>query len=150
MNCHKCNEKVGLFDKFCPSCGEKIINILGQIKNKLQTRTKENKPLTIPKEFTYIVIALILAGTYILVENQKINYKEKLRLEQEQEKVANENSRGACLVDALNNYSAFWDQTCKGAGKKPSCSLYNTQSSRVDKSYKEEKDECYKKYPVLR
>ncbi len=87
-----------------------------------------------------IIIALIVAISYITVECIKINYKEKIRqenlLQEEQQKTALE----ACLENAEDTYLATWNSNCKSLGKKEDCGL----DIELAKAIEKEKDQAEK------
>ena len=151
MKCKKCNEQLSLFDKYCTNCGEKVTRFWENIKIKPIKMPKIKLPqFKITKEISFIIIALIFASSYILVENQKISYKEEIRQEKIREAELNEELRNACLIDAGVDYDRWWNDSCKARGLKKDCSLPTHQADSFDKSYKNLKDECFKKYPVIK
>lgn len=150
MKCKKCNEQLSLFDKYCTNCGEKVTRFWENIKIKPIKMPKIKLPqFKITKEICLIIIALIFAGTYITVENQKLDYKEKIRQEKIKEAEENETLRNACLNSASDDYDWWWNKECKRRGLKNDCSLPTYIADDFSKSYKNLKDECFKKYPVI-
>ena len=105
--------------------------------------------IKITKEISLIIIALIFAGAYITVENQKLDYKEKIRQEKIREAEENETLRNVCLDSASDDYDRWWNSSCKARGLKKDCSLPSHQADSYNKAYKNLKDECFKKYPVI-
>ena len=150
MKCKKCNEQLSLFDKYCTNCGEKVTRFWENIKIKPIKMPKIKSPrFKITKEISLIIIALIFAGAYIIVENQKIDYKEKVRIEKEKEANTNEQLREACFNEAEANHILLWDKTCKSKGMKSDCSLQLDIAESIEKDYRVSRDECFKKYPVI-
>ena len=150
MKCKKCNEQLSLFDKYCTNCGEKVTRFWENIKIKPIKMPKIKLPrFKITKEISLIIIALIFAGAYITVENQKLDYKEKIRQEKIKEAEENEILRNVCLDSASDDYDRWWNSSCKARGLKKDCSLPSHQSDSYNKAYKNLKDECFKKYPVI-
>lgn len=150
MKCKKCNEQLSLFDKYCTNCGEKVTRFWDNIKIKPIKMPKIKLPqFKITKEICLIIIALIFAGAYITVENQKLDYKEKIRQEKIKEAEENETLRNVCLDSASDDYDRWWNSSCKERGLKKDCSLPSHQADSYNKAYKNLKDECFKKYPVI-
>ncbi len=65
----------------------------------------------------------------------------------EDEKIANRKSLNLCLSMADISYSSFWDSECKGQGLRPDCTLPEYNADRVEKSKKDDKDACFRRYP---
>ncbi|MBR4003179.1 MAG: hypothetical protein IKI95_03815 [Clostridia bacterium] len=150
MKCNKCNGQLSLFDKYCTNCGEKVTKFWDNIKIKPIKMPKIKLPrIKITKEISLIIIALIFAGAYITVENQKLDYKEKIRQEKIREAEENETLRNVCLDSASDDYDRWWNSSCKARGLKKDCSLPSHQADSYNKAYKNLKDECFKKYPVI-
>lgn len=141
MKCKKCNEKVLLFEKFCPNCGGKIPRFWENIKIKPIKLPK----IQITKEICFIIIALIIAGSYILVENQKLNYKEKIRIEKETSEKIQQDAYESCMKEVEADYSYNWDKACKRLNKKNDCSLPAYNADTIEKWRKEAKTTCLDK-----
>jgi len=52
-----------------------------------------------------------------------------------------------CLKQADDAKHEHWCKECESLGKKKDCMLPFENAERLDKLYKERKDECFKKYP---
>lgn len=77
--------------------------------------------------------------------------QEQLEKERKEEKAIREKREyllEECLKQAYDAYREFWDSECGGLGKKKDCFLPSWNVERVDKSYKEHRDDCFKKYPL--
>ena len=107
------------------------------------------KKIKITKEISLIIIALIFATAYIFIERQKLDYKEKIRQEKIREAEEKESLRNACLNNANDDYSWLWNNACKKRGLNNDCDLPSYIADDFNKSYKNLKDECFKKYPVM-
>lgn len=98
------------------------------------------------KNGTFIIIALIIAISYIVVEQIKINYKEKVRQEtlaqEEKQKIALE----SCLEDAANAYLSTWNINCKSLGKKDDCGLDLNLAKDLEKSKEQAEKLCMEQY----
>ena len=53
-----------------------------------------------------------------------------------------------CLTNAEFSYYSCWNSHCKILGKENSCSLPFDRADRCKEERKEDKDYCFKKYPV--
>ncbi|GAG70041.1 unnamed protein product [marine sediment metagenome] len=76
--------------------------------------------------------------------------EEQLEKEREEEKAIRERNRyllGECLKQAHDAYGKFWDSECEILGRKKGCLLPSWNAERVDKSYKEKRDDCFRIYP---
>jgi len=95
---------------------------------------------------TFIIIALIIAISYITVECIKISYKEKIRqeniLKEEHQKTLLE----ACLDNAENSYFEVWNKNCKSLGKKEDCGLPLDLAKDVEKNREKEEKLCMEQY----
>lgn len=94
-----------------------------------------------------LIIALSIAYYFIIY----IPDRDKLKAEvtkQEQEKVEkNRILLNSCLEDVDKSYNSNWQSLCKSSGKEENCGLPTYDVERVDKIKKENKEECFRKYP---
>lgn len=85
-----------------------------------------------------------------LEEQKQEQLQEQLEEERKEEKAIRERNRyllEQCLENAFEYYSNYWDKHCEELGKEKDCSLPSYYVERLDKLYKEMKDDCFKKYP---
>lgn len=59
-----------------------------------------------------------------------------------------EHSLSKCLYYADKSANDFWDQICKKLSKGEDCSLPTHDAERVDNTRQQDKDNCFKQYPV--
>lgn len=55
----------------------------------------------------------------------------------------------ACLKSVENSYTALWDRECADRGLGSDCRLPTTASNSLNQFDKEEKDNCFKRYPQV-
>ena len=121
-----------------------------EIKEKIQTEVKqevypvEKKELS--KNKTIIIVVAILAIAYIYVEKSKINYQEKIRVEENAKIEYQKDALKTCLSDAFIDYNTNWNDQCKSIGKKKDCSLPRYRANDVEKWYSDSKKQCMQKF----
>lgn len=119
--------------------------------------SEEHKPMD--KWTALVVASAILAGAYLFVQEDKLAYlrqkdadkisaQKEIENKKEDDKANKTLEREKCLNSAYDEYSIHWDADCKILGRKKGCALPLSLSDRAEKSYKEEKEECIKMYPV--
>ena len=98
------------------------------------------------KNMTMIIIALIIAFAYIQVEQNKINYKEKIR--QEEQQVVNEQREEleACIDRVEESYYDTWESNCKAKGLKNNCSLPLSLANSLEKDRENAKKTCMDRF----
>jgi len=108
------------------------------------------------------VIAFSFFYYLVVLPNKKEAYKEAQDKEQaaqqadaqkkaDQAKNLNDTLRNICLSGADANYTANWTSMCKKFGidnKGALCSLPQYNADSVEQWKKDDKADCYKKYPV--
>lgn len=102
-------------------------------------------------------LAVAFSAVYYLViflpekERMKLEWEKEAATAEANRKAADETYRrlmlDACLADADSNYSTNWENSCKVLGKAKDCSLPSDTADRWDKLHKQDRDECYKRYP---
>lgn len=100
-----------------------------------------------------IVSIAVLAIAYqalIVVPKEKIASQERAIVEKARlerlEKLQKAEAYDSCVSEAYFNYTADWNKACETAGKEDSCTLYSSQSDRVDGIFKEAKNTCVTLY----
>jgi len=53
-----------------------------------------------------------------------------------------------CLHQAHHAYKKDWSGACEGLGKEEDCDLPTSTSERLNRLFKERRDEYFRKYPV--
>lgn len=118
-------------------------------EKKVELATKIKGINIMPKlnnNITLILVVLICAFAYIYVENGKISYKEKIRIQQELEENNQKIKLDSCLNDARNDYEYNWNKICKNQGKKNDCLLPSYNANQVEKWRTEAKKQCMDKF----
>lgn len=105
-----------------------------------------NIPQISNKSIVIIIIAMIIASAYTLVEIQKINYKEKIRQEEIKFKESQQIALDRCLADAEQSYFDNWDSQCKSLNKKADCSLPTHRANQVEKWRTDAQKQCMDKF----
>ena len=98
-----------------------------------------------------LIVSLSIAYYFVIFLPQK----EQARIEQhrqereETEKKARQSKifLQACLDNAYKGYSADWDSACQSQGKAVNCTLYGGIPKGIEDHLKQDKEECFKKYP---
>jgi flagellar basal body-associated protein FliL len=52
-----------------------------------------------------------------------------------------------CLSTVNSNYEKAWDYNCKKLSRKENCTLPLPVADSLDKYYRDQKEDCFKKYP---
>lgn len=119
-----------------------------KIKNEKQERkevTKHRGRFVLSKDLTFIIIALIVALSYVFVEQNKINYKEKIRQEEELSEKIQQEAYESCMKEVESDYLYNWNKACKRLNKKTDCSLPAYNADSIEKWRKEAKTTCLDK-----
>jgi hypothetical protein len=77
-----------------------------------------------------------------------IEVLEKERAKKEAIRKRNEYLLEECLQQAYYTYKKDWSGACKVLGKEEDCDLPSSTSKRLNRSFKECRDECFRKYPI--
>ena len=95
---------------------------------------------------TYIIIACIVAITYIIGMGLNIGYKEYVR--QAELKIENiqRNLLTECLETTKKNNNDLWNRNCKANGLKDDCSLDLKVAESIQKDYEKDRKECMEKF----
>ncbi len=112
---------------------------------KLKRKIRHKKDVDLSKNLTFIFIVLIVAFSYIFVEQGKINYKEKIRQEEELRNKIQQEAYEDCMKDARTNYSYNWDRACKSLKRKNDCLLPAYRADSIEKWRNEEETNCLNK-----
>lgn len=107
---------------------------------------EDGKP--IDKWAALIIISVILAGSYLYVEDQKLQFQKDKATEKQELIENNKEERESCLATADENYFSTWESECKRLYHKKECALPIYLSDRIEKAQKQEKSDCIKMYPV--
>ena len=114
--------------------------------NKDQTHYN-NTQKPIDKWAALIIVSIILAGSYLYVQENKLSYNKAQDEKRQDLKNLDALRRDDCLSAADVEYSSLWDSNCKGRKLKNNCALPIILSDRIDKTHKEAREECIKMYP---
>ena len=109
--------------------------------------------------FSVLLVAFSLAYYYVYflpqleikqieLERQKQEQLEKQLEEDRKERERNRYLLEQCLEKAYETYRYNWDKSCEKRGLKEKCSLPPGLAEKWDKYYKENKEDCFKKYPL--
>lgn len=131
-----------------------------KIRNTKTISQNENKKqkveFVLSKNLIFIVVALIIGFSYIFVEQSKINYKEKIRKEEQayEEKIRQENEINDkkqqyyyeyCMIKANDNYISLWNTNCKSRKLKKDCTLPLPLADSINKQYEKDQKICMDK-----
>jgi hypothetical protein len=94
-----------------------------------------------------LIIALSIGYYFVIYIPQKDRLKEESAKQLQQQVEANRVLLNNCLISAEVRGSNFWDSECEGKGLKEDCRLPTYNADRVDNHIKDDKNECFKKYP---
>lgn len=95
-----------------------------------------------------IICSVIIAGSYLYVQNRKLEYLKSQYKDAQEQRDLKILDRNKCLDNADKEYYDLWNANCKGRKLKNDCALPLILSDRIDKQHKEVKEECIKMYPV--
>ena len=116
-----------------------------ETSNNYETKN-ENFVQNSNKNITIIIVALVIAFSYIYVENKKIAYKEKEKI---QENILLENQKEGyefCMLEALRQYDNNWTNYCKKRGLKKDCALPSHNADTIEKWHRDAENECMEKF----
>jgi hypothetical protein len=99
------------------------------------------KPLKTPMD-NFIKFSI---GIGILLISLSISYYFLFFLPS-REKLRTENVEN-CLSVVNSNYEKAWDYNCKKLSRKENCTLPLPVADSLDKYYRDQKEDCFKKYP---
>lgn len=101
------------------------------------------------------VAALIVAlsiGYYFVIflpqkEQEKIQQEKQKNTAMEEKKTNEKLLLNYCLEDAEKSYNYNWNKTCSTQRLEDECNLPSNMADSIDNYRKQQKDECFKKYP---
>ena len=119
-------------------------------RNQKQKKSGENKKMKMPnfklsQNVTFIIIALIVGFSYIFVEQNKINYKEKLRQEEKISDKIQQDAYESCMINAEADYISLWNTNCHSKNLKDDCSLPLDLAQNLENSLKNNQKICLDK-----
>ena len=94
-----------------------------------------------------LIVALSIGYYFVIYLPQKDRLKEESIKQSQQQAEANKMLLNRCLVSAETRGSEFWDSECESQGLKKDCRLPTYNADRVDSHIKDNKNECFKRYP---
>lgn len=105
--------------------------------------------LIIALSVAYYLVIFLPKKEEIRIELQK---QEQLAKEKEvdrltTEKEANKKDLEHCLLKVKLAAANFWQEECESMGRGEDCRLPEYNANRIDKSLKEDEENCFRKYP---
>lgn len=99
---------------------------------------KEKKKRKKINWFKIVVIVILIIGFHsiykaIVIQPQKIEAKRQANID-------------TCLSNSYKVYQYNWSQACESENKTTDCSLSASYADRVEKAYRDNKDDCYERY----
>ena len=77
-----------------------------------------------------------------------IKVLKKERAKEEAIRKRNEYLLEECLQQSYYAYKKDWRGACEALGKEEDCNLPSSTSERLNRLFKERRDECFRKYPI--
>ncbi len=77
-----------------------------------------------------------------------IKVLEKERAKEEAIRKRNECLLEECLQQSYYAYKKDWSRASEALGKEEDCNLPPNTSERLNRLFKERRDECFRKYPI--
>ena len=111
-----------------------------------------NKLTKVVLIFSLLLVAFSFFYYYVIFLPQK----EEARLEQQRQEELAEQKKEAEMREKLNSclrvadisYSLCWDSHCEVLGREENCELPFSRIDRCKEQRKQDKDYCFKRYPV--
>lgn len=116
------------------------------MENLEEKTNDEENTFKLDKNLAIVIGIAIIAFAYIYVENNKIQYKEKIRLQDDLRQERLQEKYEDCIDNTYEGYLSEWNDHCKMLKMKDECALPRDYSNLLEKRKNHKEQKCMEEY----